>query len=205
MSLPTPEDIRRMRIMAGLTQKELAERAGVSQSLIARIEAGTVDPRLSTLRKILKALMPSIGGLKAEQVMHKPVIWVDVDEPVKTVVELMEKYGISQVPVLEKGVVMGTIHETTLLKHFLKTKNPSALFNRPAREVMDDPLPMVSPSSSISDVLALLSGENPAVLVVDGGKLVGIITKIDIISAIKPRSRGAHDLNKGQAQQIPEH
>jgi len=205
MNLPTPEDIRRMRIMAGLTQRELAERAGVSQSLIARIEAGTVDPRLSTLRKILKALTPSIGELKAGHVMHKPVIWVDVDEPVKSVVELMEKYGISQVPVLEKGVVVGTIHETTLLKHFLKTKNPSTLFNKPAREVMDDPLPIVSPSSSISDVLALLSGENPAVLVMEGGKLVGIITKIDVISAIKPRSRGAHESDEGQAQQVPQY
>ena len=205
MSLPTPEDIRRMRIMAGLTQKELAERAGVSQSLIARIEAGTVDPRLSTLRKILKALTPSIGELKAGHVMHKPVIWVDVDEPVKSVVELMEKYGISQVPVLERGAVVGTIHETTLLKHFLKTKNPSALFNKPAREVMDDPLPIVSPSSSISDVLALLSGENPAVLVMEGGKLVGIITKIDVISAIKPRSRGTRESDEGQAQQVPQY
>ena len=45
--IPSPEDIRRMRIRAGLTQKELAERAGVSQSLIARIERGSVDPRLS--------------------------------------------------------------------------------------------------------------------------------------------------------------
>lgn len=198
MSLPTPEDVRRMRIMAGLTQKELAERAGVSQSLIARIEAGTVDPRLSTLRKILKALTPSIGDLKAEQVMHKPVIWVDVDEPVKNVVELMEKYGISQVPVLEKGNVVGTIHESTLLRYFLKTKNPSSLFSKRAREVMDEALPMVSPSTSISDVLALLSGDKPAILVVSEGKLVGIITKIDVISAIKPRSRELHDIDQGK-------
>lgn len=199
MSLPTPEDIRRMRIMAGLTQKELAERAGVSQSLIARIEAGTVDPRLSTLRKVLKALIPSIGDLKAEQVMHKPVIWIDADEPIRNVVELMEKYGISQVPVLEKGNVVGTIHESTLLRYFLKTKNPSLLFNKRAREVMDEALPMVSPSTSISDVLVLLGGEKSAVLVVNGGKLIGIITKIDIISAIKPRSRGVHELDQGKA------
>ncbi|MDH5816105.1 MAG: CBS domain-containing protein [Candidatus Nezhaarchaeota archaeon] len=199
MNLPTPEDIRRMRIMAGLTQKELAERAGVSQSLIARIESGTVDPRLSTLRKILRALLPSMGDLRAEQVMHKPVIWVDADEPVRNVVELMERYGISQIPVLEKGNVVGTIHESTLLRYFLKTKNPSLLFSKRAREVMDEVLPMVSPSTPISDVLALLGGEKPAILVVDGGKLVGIITKIDIISAIKPRSRSLHDFDQGKA------
>lgn len=193
MSLPTPEELRRMRLMAGLTQKELAERAGVSQSLIARIEAGTVDPRLSTLRKILKALMPSIGGLKAEQVMHSPVIWVEANEPVRNAVELMEKYGISQIPVLKEGNVVGTIHESTLLRHFLKTKNPASLFNKPVYEIMDEALPIVSPSTSISDILALLSGDKPAVLVMNGGKLLGIITKIDVISAIKPKSRGQHD------------
>ena len=40
----------------GLTQSALAEKANVSQPLIARIEAGDVDPRLSTLRSIISAL-----------------------------------------------------------------------------------------------------------------------------------------------------
>ncbi|MHA1431033.1 MAG: helix-turn-helix domain-containing protein, partial [Candidatus Freyarchaeota archaeon] len=53
--LPTPEDIKRLRKKVGLTQTELAEKAGVSQSLIARIESGSVDPRLSTLQRILNA------------------------------------------------------------------------------------------------------------------------------------------------------
>ncbi|MDI9620220.1 MAG: CBS domain-containing protein [Candidatus Nezhaarchaeota archaeon] len=189
MSLPTPEDIRRMRLMAGLTQKELAERAGVSQSLIARIEAGTVDPRASTLRKILKALMPSIGGLSAEEVMHSPVIWVEAGESVKNVVEIMEGYGVSQIPVLKEGRIVGTVYESTILRHFLKAKNPTSLFNKPVQEVMDEALPMVSTSTSISDVLALLSGDKPAVLVVKDGKLLGIVTKIDVISAIKPKGR----------------
>ncbi|RLE74581.1 MAG: hypothetical protein DRJ44_07250, partial [Thermoprotei archaeon] len=55
-SLLTPKELRELRKRAGLTQKELARRAGVSQSLIARIESGSVDPRLSTLRRILQAL-----------------------------------------------------------------------------------------------------------------------------------------------------
>ncbi|MCX8141621.1 MAG: CBS domain-containing protein [Candidatus Nezhaarchaeota archaeon] len=193
MSLPTPEELRRLRLMAGLTQKELAERARVSQSLIARIESGTVDPRLSTLRKIMQALIPSIGGLRAEQVMHSPVIWVEADEPVKNAVELMEKYGISQIPVLKGGNVVGTVHESTLLRHFLKTKNPVSIFTKPVHEIMDEALPIISSSTSISDVIALLTGDKPAVLVMEGGKLLGIITKIDIISAIKPKSRGTHE------------
>ncbi len=53
MQLPTPEDLKKRRNELGLTQSDLAKRAGVSQPLIARIESGDVDPRLSTVRKIL--------------------------------------------------------------------------------------------------------------------------------------------------------
>ena len=53
---PSPEEIKALRKKAKLTQQELAEKAGVSQSLIARIESGTVNPRLSTLIRIMKAL-----------------------------------------------------------------------------------------------------------------------------------------------------
>ncbi len=54
--IPSPEEIRRYRISLGLTQSELARRAKVSQSLIARIESGEIDPRVSTLKKILNCL-----------------------------------------------------------------------------------------------------------------------------------------------------
>ncbi len=82
--LPTPEEIRRLRLKAGLTQKELAERAGVSQSLIARIESGTVDPRLSTLKKILRALEEATKeGIKAGDVMHTPVITVQMTDSIR--------------------------------------------------------------------------------------------------------------------------
>mgnify|MGYP002682484510 FL=1 len=48
--------IARLRIKEGLTQKELAEKAGTQQSAIARIENGMTMPTLTTLRKIGKAL-----------------------------------------------------------------------------------------------------------------------------------------------------
>jgi len=56
MELPTPQDLRERRTALDLTQSALAEMAGVSQPLIARIEGGDVDPRLSTLRRIVAAL-----------------------------------------------------------------------------------------------------------------------------------------------------
>lgn len=50
------EEVRRLRIQRGLSQQELAEHMGVSQSVVARLEAGGVEPRLSTLDRVAQAL-----------------------------------------------------------------------------------------------------------------------------------------------------
>ena len=47
--------VQEARRRAGLTQRELAERAGTSQAAIARIERGRQEPSLETLQKILRA------------------------------------------------------------------------------------------------------------------------------------------------------
>jgi transcriptional regulator with XRE-family HTH domain len=47
--------LRWARRRAGLTQRQLAEKTGVPQSTIGRIESGATDPRLSTLRRLLRA------------------------------------------------------------------------------------------------------------------------------------------------------
>lgn len=45
-----------LRIRRGLTQTELAERTGSSQSSIARVEAGGTVPTIDLLRRVAKAL-----------------------------------------------------------------------------------------------------------------------------------------------------
>ncbi|HLJ73291.1 MAG TPA: helix-turn-helix transcriptional regulator [Thermoanaerobaculia bacterium] len=47
--------IRYCRLRAGLTQEELARRAGISQPALARIESGRVAPRIDTAERILRA------------------------------------------------------------------------------------------------------------------------------------------------------
>ena len=47
--------LRYARGRAGWSQRELAEKSGVPQSTIGRIEAGTVDPRVGTLNRLLRA------------------------------------------------------------------------------------------------------------------------------------------------------
>ncbi len=48
--------IRQLRKQNGFTQRELAERSGVSRRTIQAIEAGTVSPRLDLLEKLAEAM-----------------------------------------------------------------------------------------------------------------------------------------------------
>jgi len=181
--LPKPEDLRRLRLKAKLTQKELAKKAGVSQSLIARIERGDVNPRLSTIRRIVEALHQVLEeGETAESMMHSPVIVVHKDDPIDSIVKIMEANGISQVPVVDDhGKVIGTITESTILRYLSRSKEEN-VFEKKAKDIMEQPLPVIPEKAKNSTVLSLLS-EYPAVLVTSSGKLVGIITKIDFIKA----------------------
>lgn len=68
MQIPTGEDIRAARLKKELTQSELAEKAGVSQPLIARIESSDVDPTVDTLYGIVSALNGSSSEVEQEDV-----------------------------------------------------------------------------------------------------------------------------------------
>lgn len=181
--VPRPEDIKKLRIKAKLTQKDLAKRAGVSQSLIARIERGDVNPRLSTIRRIFEALQEALEeGENVSSIMHSPVIVVSVEDPVEKIVKIMEEKGISQVPVVDNNYkVVGTITESTILKQLAKNREGNIYFKK-AKEIMEPPLPIVPENTRKTVIIPLLS-EYPAVLVQSKGKLVGIVTKIDLIKS----------------------
>lgn len=182
--IPTGESIRRLRKRAGLTQKDLAERAGVSQSLISRIEKGSVDPKLSTLQSILNVLSGYTSVKKrACDIMNPNVISVRYDETVRDAVDLMRTYDISQLPVEREGRMVGGIHEASLIRMLVFEKNPREFFEQKVFKVMEKPFPTVSPDTLLEEVMLILSRGEPAVIVEENGRMVGIITKIDVISS----------------------
>ncbi|OYR40767.1 hypothetical protein DJ82_06660 [Halorubrum sp. Ib24] len=68
MEIPSGDSIRAARKDNGLTQSDLAERADVSQPLIARVESEDVDPTIDTLYSIVSALNNSSSNLEQEEV-----------------------------------------------------------------------------------------------------------------------------------------
>jgi len=99
MHIPSPEELRSRRETLGLRQTEVAKRAGISQSMVARIEAGSVDPRVSTLNKIILVLNNAEPKkIAAGQIMHTPVLSVPPQASITQAVEIFEKNNISQLP-----------------------------------------------------------------------------------------------------------
>ena len=60
---PMGEQLRAWRAVRGLSQRDLAQRAGVVYPLVARLEMGQTDPRLSTLERLAEALGLSLVDL----------------------------------------------------------------------------------------------------------------------------------------------
>jgi DNA-binding XRE family transcriptional regulator len=58
-----PRSLAYFRLQKGWSQKQLATRVGTSQSYIARVEAGSIDPQVSTLRRLAEALDVQPGML----------------------------------------------------------------------------------------------------------------------------------------------
>ena len=69
--------LRRERRLKGMTLKDVAAKAGVSESLISKVENNVAAPSLSTLHRIAKALQTSISALfvmdeSLDQVVLRP-------------------------------------------------------------------------------------------------------------------------------------
>ena len=184
MPVPTPEEIRQARKKLGITQTELARRAGVSQAYIAKIESGQADPKLSTLRMISQALQgPPSSDLAAGSIASAPVLSVRPSDSVIRAVRLMERHGISQLPVIERGKQLGSISEGTILRLLSQGSDARSLLRRSVRSVMEEPFPTVDQSASLQSVISLLE-HSPAVLTVDRERITGIITKADLFKLI---------------------
>ena len=188
--VPTPKELQELRKKVGLTQAELAERVGISQSMVARIEKGQVNPSIFTLKRILSIIeeqkkvqftLRDLLKWKAQSSKLNPLIWISPQDKVRRAVILMRRHGISQIPVLEGNTQVGSISEGTIIKQ-LMTMELQKVFGLSVREIMEPPFPIINIRESVETALSEIASGIEAILVFDEDRPVGIITKIDIIT-----------------------
>jgi cystathionine beta-synthase len=92
----------------------------------------------------------------------------------------MRRGDISQLPVVEKSRVVGTLFEDDVLGMMLKGKPIKKMI---VREAMGQPLPVLAPETRIEALLRCLTAERPAALI-KAGKSYEIVTKYDVVDAV---------------------
>ena len=173
------DEIKLLRKRLDMTQHDLAKLSGVSQSMLAKIEAGLIDPSYTKACRIFEILESNIKGQRgsAKDVMNKKLVIAKPKETIANVIKDMKKYGISQLPVVDEKQVIGMISERIILEALLAGKK------KIVEDVMADRPPSVSLRTGI-DIVSRLLVHFPMVIVYDKVKIAGIITKADILAGI---------------------
>ncbi len=174
--------IQKLRRELGLTQKQLSSIAGVSQSLITKIETGKLDPSYSKASQILSALenIKRKENTTARQLMIEKIISIKNSDNLEKAAVIMQNNGISQLPVIESEISIGSISESTILEAI---SDGRSLKSVKVGECMDDSFPLIS-EDCVVDVCADLLRHYPAVLVGRRGSIKGIITKADLLQVV---------------------
>lgn len=183
--LPTIEIIPDRRRKLGLTQSKLADLAGVSQSYIAKLEAGKIEPSYMKVKAIFEALdkLERRKEVSAAEIMNTDIVSVEFTATVHDSIEIMRQHGFSQLPVMDGDRAVGGISERILLDQLFYSDRGESPRHKQIQEVMEDSFPQVAEDAPLS-VLSNLLKYYPAVLVQKKGKMIGIITKADLLGII---------------------
>ncbi|TFF92141.1 CBS domain-containing protein, partial [Candidatus Thorarchaeota archaeon] len=163
--------------------KELAREVGVSQSYIARLETGDLDPKLSIVARIYEVLAGY--SVRCSEIMTPNPVTVDARDSASDVVRIMLQKGFSQVPVVRGRSLVGMVTERDIIRnlnHDLDRLSVQAVMETMAPPQVDEATP-------ISRILHLFDTFQ-AVLVVSGGRLTGIISRSDLLPIHKSSSGG---------------
>ena len=93
-------------------------------------------------------------------------------------IDLMQTAGISQLPVLQDGKPVGSIQEVTIARILHDLSDPDKVT---VGEMMARPLPQLETSVHLDEAYRLLLAGNTGVLAVTDGKVIDIVTRIDLI------------------------
>ena len=180
--LPAIEIIPERRRKLGITQNQLAELAGVSQSYIAKLEAGKIEPSYLKVKSILESLdrLERKKEVQASEIMTRKPIHVQRNTSIEATVDIMRRNGFSQIPIFEGEKPVGGITERTLLDQILYNNDDEPVNRKKVGDIMEESWPIVGEDTPMSLLSSLLK-YYPAVLVQKHGQIVGIVTKADLL------------------------
>jgi cystathionine beta-synthase len=120
------------------------------------------------------------------------LVVVPAHEKVGRAIDILQEYGISQLPVAKTDTpedlseIVGSIHERSLLDRVFRDRDA---MGRDVIEVMDPPLPVVQASAGVEEMFADLSRGAEAIVVTEGPRPTGVLTRTDLLEFLSNQSR----------------
>jgi cystathionine beta-synthase len=121
----------------------------------------------------------TVGDVLRSKEPLPPLITVQDDDVVKNALDLLRRYEISQLPVLQGTQIVGSINDVAVMQAVF---DRSDLLHKSVRAVMGRPFPSLDRNVEIDRAYKLLTLANSAILVTDAAQPVGVLTRQDIIS-----------------------
>jgi cystathionine beta-synthase len=109
------------------------------------------------------------------------LISVGPNDSIGGALELMNRTGVTQIPVLENNHSVGSLRESQILQKLIKNRD---LLEGTVAEVMDKSFPIVDVETGADEVKRKLQ-KAPAVLIENFGRITGIITRSDVLDLLK--------------------
>ncbi|WP_439629271.1 pyridoxal-phosphate dependent enzyme [Gemmata sp.] len=119
----------------------------------------------------------SVGDLLKKRGDRK-LVTIAPDATAAQAIQLLEATGISQLPVMDGGKPVGSVQEVSLARILHDGKDPTQV---PISDVMGRPLPVIDVRTHLDEAYRLLLAGYTGVLATAEGKVVDILTRIDLI------------------------
>ena len=103
---------------------------------------------------------------------------------VRQALRLMSQHDVSQLPVMDGPVCVGSVTESALAAQALET--PKVL-DGPVSDTMEAPLPVLDVDMTVDAATKILSKANPAVLIQSDNRVIGVITRSDLLAYLMSR------------------
>jgi cystathionine beta-synthase len=135
-----------------------------------------------------EAPVPTVEEVLSSKRTEEPdipdLVTIGSHQKVGEAIDLMQRYSISQLPVIRDGEVesladvIGSLQDRDLLDRVFK--NPDAL-NENVAAAMQPPLAAIDLTQPLNEVFAALTGRTNAVVVAENGRPVGVLTRTDLL------------------------
>ncbi len=165
------EEIKTKRKELGWSQRTLAKRAGVSKSLVGKLERMDNVPNYRNVRKIYGALKERVSN-SAEEYVTAEIVSIKASDEIKKAADLMKEKDFSQLPVKEEQRYIGLITSTDIAAKTDRKKS--------VRTVKLHSLPRIPHDTPKEDFTEMFNTHR-AVLVEKNGESLGMITPADLL------------------------